>query len=168
MPERKHITRSLRFRLTTVYTAVFTLLLLGVILLFRHQLESNLNDQVKDELDNNFAVVKGLLRIDSDDGKTFHLSWHNDPDDTEETGLRARVERVFCVTDSHGNVVKQSQTYQSLGPESMAQIRKVLDSSQPGYYPDRNDSAPNPWYPKTSRVFMFTTITTTPTSSSSP
>ncbi len=138
MRERKHITRSLRFTLTAVYTAVFTLLLLGVILLFRQQLKSNLNDQVRDELDNNFTVVKSLLRIDSDDGKSFHLKWHNDPEDKDETGLKARVERVFCVMDSQGQVLDQSETYESLGSESLGQVRKVLSSTDP-YYIEKTD-----------------------------
>jgi len=44
LAQKKNITRGLRFTLTAVYTVVFTLLLLGVTLLFRQTLASSLED----------------------------------------------------------------------------------------------------------------------------
>jgi heavy metal sensor kinase len=128
--ERKHITRSLRFTLTTVYAAVFTLLLLGVIVLFRQQLKGSLTDQAHDELDRNALVVRSFLRIDTDDGKTFHTVWHWDTEDQEENSMKARVDRVIYVVDSKGHQLEQSPAYRSLGADSPAQVRTVLESSQ--------------------------------------
>ncbi len=66
MPERKHITRGLRFTLTAVYTFVFTLLLVGVSLFFRQNLASNLDQRAREDLDQNWAIVKAYLRIEGD------------------------------------------------------------------------------------------------------
>ena len=85
MPQRKHITRGLRFTLTAVYTVVFTLLLVGVILLFRQTLANSLESQSHDDLEQNWAVVKAYLRIENDPGQTnYHAKWivdNSDPDD---------------------------------------------------------------------------------------
>jgi heavy metal sensor kinase len=128
VPDRKHITRSLRFTLTAVYTAVFTLLLLGVILLFRQQLKSSLQKQAYDELDKLALVARGNLHIDSDDGKTFKPNWYFDVEDPEENNIKARITHVILIADAAGHPLDESKTYQALGEDSPQQIRKVLDT----------------------------------------
>ncbi len=144
MAERKHITRSLRFTLTAIYTFVFTLLLLGVIVLFREQLNSDLNSQAHDELDNEWAVVKGNLRIEGDDGRTYYPKWFFDPGDTEENSIGGKVRRVVYITDSSGHPLEETTAYAALGADSAAQIQKVLHSSQ-AVWLDRKDSHGD-WY----------------------
>jgi heavy metal sensor kinase len=142
--ERKHITRSLRFTLTAIYTFFFTLLLLGVIVLFREQLKGDLNGQAHDELDNEWAVVKGNLRIDGDDGVHFKPGWYFDTEDTEENSIGGKVRRVVYITDSEGHPLEITPPYAALGADSLAQIKKVLQSNQ-AVWLDRKDSH-GEWY----------------------
>ena len=62
MAHRRKFTRGLRFTLTAVYTLVFTLLLLGVTLLFRQTLASSLNDQSREDLEQVFADYLGATK----------------------------------------------------------------------------------------------------------
>ena len=85
MPERKHITRGLRFTLTAVYTFVFKLVVVGVSLFFRHNLASSLDQQAREDLDQNWAIVKAYLRIESDKGQdNYHPLWFADANDPEK------------------------------------------------------------------------------------
>jgi heavy metal sensor kinase len=131
VPERKHITRSLRFTLTAVYSLVFTLLLLGVVLLFRARLENSLNAQATDQLEKLSYVVRSYLRIETDDGKTFKAAWFFDTEDKEENNLKATVEHVIYIADSRGHPLEESQAYQALGADSVDQIRKVINKDTP-------------------------------------
>lgn len=128
MAPRRNITRSLRFTLTAVYTAVFTLLLVGVILLFRQRLETSLNEQAHQELDDKAVAVRSFLRIVSDDRKTFKTSWHFDAEDPEETNIAAGVRQMILVADQDGRPLEESQAYQALGTDKAAEIRRVLAS----------------------------------------
>jgi len=131
--ERKNITRGLRFTLTTGYTIVFTLLLLGVSLLFRQNLELSLDKQVRDDLDKNWTVVKGNLRIYPAEGSKYGYNpdWILDQNDPEENRIGAIVRGVDFIADADGHVLETTQKYLSLGADSIPQIRAVLQSSQP-------------------------------------
>ncbi len=133
MAERKHITRGLRFTLATGYTIVFTLLLLGVSLLFRHSLASSLDEQSQDDLNKNWTVVKGNLRIHRAEGWKFgyNLNWMLDVNDPDEKRIGAIVRGVDFIADADGHPLEESPTYQSLGGDTLKQIRSVLQSNQP-------------------------------------
>ena len=136
MPERKHITRGLRFTLTAVYAAVFTLLLIALGLLFRQNLNTNLNQQAHDDLDQNWAVVKAYLRIAHDPGQAnYHVVWQYDHDDPDESSDVASVQSVIFIADSQGREMDASSTYESLGLDKPDQIRAVLNlkPSQPAF-----------------------------------
>ncbi len=128
MAERKNITRSLRFTLTAVYTAVFTLLLVGVIVLFRESLQASLNEQAHQELDDNAVAVRSNLRIVSDDRKTFKTIWHFDTEDPDEAKIKASVQQMIFIADANGRALEESQAYQAMGSDSVADIRRVLSS----------------------------------------
>jgi hypothetical protein len=138
--ERKHITRGLRFTLATGYTIVFTLLLVGVSLFFRERLQSSLEDQSQEGLRKSWAVVAGFLRIErAEDAKYgYKPEWFSDPDDPEEGRTVAIVKGVLYVADAAGHPLESSQIYQSLGPDSVAQINTVLQRSQPVYLEKRD------------------------------
>jgi heavy metal sensor kinase len=130
VPGRKHITRGLRFTLTAVYTLVFTLLLVGVALFFRQTLANSLDEQSHDDLEQNWAVVKGYLRIDNDLGQTnYHPVWHADKDDPDETSAVASVKKVYFIGDAAGHVMEASSNYESLGMDNPAEIRSVLQAN---------------------------------------
>jgi len=140
--ERKHITRGLRFTLTTGYTIVFTLLLLGVSLIFRQRLASSLEDQVQEDLTKNWTVVKTNLRLYR--SSNYKPDWYFDPEDPEESRIGAIVRGVIFIADSDGRHLEESQTYQSLGGDSVVQIRRVLQSSQPLWL-EKNDPKGMPY-----------------------
>ena len=137
--ERKHISRGLRFTLTSVYTLLLTLFLLGVSLLFRHNLASTLNDQAYDDLNQSWAVVLSNLRIENDPGQAnYHAKWFFDLASPDEAGISARIKSIYMVADQNGNPLldegapSYSATYHSLGPtDTPAQIGAVLSSNQP-------------------------------------
>jgi heavy metal sensor kinase len=129
--ERKHITRGLRFTLTAVYTLVFTLLLVGVTLYFRQTLANSLDLQARDDLEQNWAVVKAYLRIVSDSGQNnYHPKWFADDNDPDERGAVAGVRKVILIADSAGHVLEGSSNYEELGMDKPAGgIPSVLQSN---------------------------------------
>jgi heavy metal sensor kinase len=132
LAQRKHITRGLRFTLTAVYTVVFTLLLLGVTLLFRQTLSGSLEDQSHDDLEQNWAVVKAYLRIENDPGQNnYHANWNYDRSDSDESGAVAGVQKMYVIADASGHVMDGSSDYESLGLGKISEIRSVLQSPGP-------------------------------------
>lgn len=131
MPGRKHITRGLRFTLTAVYTLVFTLLLVGVALFFRQTLADSLDSQARDDLDQNWAVVKAYLRIVNDPGQNnYHHIWNVAADDPDESSAVASVKKVFFICcKSTGEVMDASSNYEELGLNNPAEIRSVLQTN---------------------------------------
>ena len=138
MAERRHIPRSLRFTLTAVYTVLFTLLLVGVTIIFRQTLASNLETQARDDLDQSWAVVKGNLRIEGDTDP--HLNWFFDTSDPDDNNIRARVQSVYLITDASGKPMDWSRTYQALGFDNAAYVKKTLSSTQP-LWQDKRDAS---------------------------
>ncbi len=140
MPQRKHITRGLRFTLTAVYTIVFTLLLVAVSLFFRHNLTSNLDQQAREDLEQNWAIVKAYLRIVSDKGlEDFHPVWTADASDPEESAAVATVKKVYLIADAQGHIMEGSAADdKALGLANPNEIRSVLQA--PGaVYSERTD-----------------------------
>ncbi len=153
MPERKHITRGLRFTLTAVYTLVFTLLLVGVSLLFRQNLATSLDSGARDDLDQNWAIVKAYLRIVSDSGQNdYHPVWNVDFHDPDESSAVADVQKVYLIADADGHVLEGSSNYQSLGMDKPSEIRSVLQS--PGaVWNEKTDAQNVPWLIRASYVY---------------
>jgi heavy metal sensor kinase len=137
LAERKHISRGLRFTLTAVYTAVFTLLLVGVTFIFRQKLASSLNDQATDDLNQSWGVVKGYLRIEGDQDS---LNWLFDTSDPDENSIGARVKSVYMIADSTGRPLEGSTTYKALGFDSPATVRRVLSSSVQPVWQEKRDT----------------------------
>jgi heavy metal sensor kinase len=131
VPGRKHITRGLRFTLTAVYTVVFTLLLVGVALFFRQTLANSLDEQARDDLEQNWAVVKAYLRIVNDRGQNnYHPSWMVDADDPDESSAVASVKKViFICCKATGEVMEASSNSEELGLNNPEEIRSVLQTN---------------------------------------
>jgi heavy metal sensor kinase len=152
VPGRKHITRGLRFTLTAVYTVVFTLLLVGVTLLFRQTLSNSLQSQSHDDLEQNWAVVKAYLRIVNDPGPTnYHAKWFEDQDDPDEKSAVASVQKVYFIADASGKMMEGSSTAEELGLGKLNEIRSVLQS--PGaVWSNKTDSEGVPYLIRASYV----------------
>jgi heavy metal sensor kinase len=150
--QRKHITRGLRFTLTAVYTIVFTLLLVGVIFLFRQTLSNSLDEQSRDDLEQNWAVVKAYLRVINDPGQTdFKTKWFYDTSDSDESAAVAGVQKMYVVADAAGHVLDGSSSYDSLGLDKLTEIRSVLQSQGP-VWSSRTDSDGELWLIRSSYV----------------
>ncbi len=123
---RLYFVRSLRFRLTAGFLLFFTLMLTGVGLLFREMLISILYDQASTALEEEWGASKGYLRFEHQ-----RPLWMFDRFDPEESLIVNRIRRVYLITDSFGNQLEVSDSYRSLGVDSLEHIRDVLKSPQP-------------------------------------
>jgi heavy metal sensor kinase len=152
VPGRKHITRGLRFTLTAVYTVVFTLLLAGVALFFRQTLANSLDKQAHDDLEQNWAVVKGYLRIVNDPGQTnYHPSWQVAADDPDESSAVASVKKVYIICNASGEVMDGSSNYEELGLNNPAEILSVLQTNG-AVWNNKTDSDGTPYLIRASYV----------------
>ncbi len=120
---RKRFTRSLRFVLTASYAVFFTLLISTVGLIFRENLKSSLDQQLRERLDQEWAAVKGYLRIEK--GRPI---WYADMQDDDEAAIVGRLKSVYLLTDANGNEKQSSTIYRSLGIDPPGDIRKTLRS----------------------------------------
>ena len=147
MSRQRHFTRGLRFRLTAGYALLFALLLVGIAALFRERLAYSLNAEAHDVLDQEWAAMKGYLRIEKaithphappvcrQDGAPavsgFCADWEFDANDPDEDFIVERFRRVYVLTDANGKVMEVSRTYQSIGIDSPEEIKLAIRSSQP-------------------------------------
>jgi heavy metal sensor kinase len=151
MAGRKHITRGLRFTLTAVYTLVFTLLLVAVTLYFRQTLANSLDDQAREDLEENWAVVKAYLRIVNDPGqRNYHPVWNVVGDDPDEKSAVASVQKVYLIADAAGQLMGGSY-YEELGLNKPAEIRSVLQATG-AVWSNRSDSDGVPYLIRASYV----------------
>ena len=131
---KRNISRGLRFTLAAVYTLVFTLLLSGVSLLFRQTLASSLDQQVRDDLSQSWAAVKGYLHFERQhdaQGRVFYARvWNWDQEDADENGIVARLRSLIYICDDQGKVMEASSIYQDLGPPSAADFHAVVNGEQ--------------------------------------
>jgi heavy metal sensor kinase len=128
----RRITQSLRFRLTVGYALFFSVTLIAVGSVYRQKLAASLDAQVRDGLEQEWAAVKGYLRIEN--GRPI---WYYDRDDTDESFIIERLRRVYVVADGQGTVLADAQgnlqiseAYESIGRDAPARIAAALASSQ--------------------------------------
>lgn len=131
---RTHVTRGLRFRLTTSYVLFFTALLSFLGLFFVETLRSIYGDQVRDLLDEEWGAIKGYLRIEK--GKP---AWFYDREDPDEAFVVERLRRVYFLADAEGRVLEVSNTYREFGIDPPDAVRAALRSPQPAWRVRRNE-----------------------------
>jgi heavy metal sensor kinase len=117
--------RSLRLRLTLSYALFFTILLAILSLGFRQYLSSSLDAQIRGNIEQDWAALKGYFRIEK--GRDYWLIDQGDPD---EAALQGRLRRVFFLADSKGREMDASDIYKSLGIDPPSQIRQVVSGKQ--------------------------------------
>lgn len=107
----RRLTRGLRFRLTAIYAVFFAVVLIGVAALFRQRLETVQTNEVQDTLDQEWAAMKGYLRIElnKETGKYF-ASWYYSSDDPDEATIVLDIKKVYVITDPNGNIVLNATT----------------------------------------------------------
>jgi heavy metal sensor kinase len=134
-------TRAVRFRLTAFYALITSLMLILVGAFYRQRLAANLDTQIHDGLEQEWAAAHGYLRIE-DDQKPI---WYYDRKDPDESYIVQRLKRVYMLADAHGNVMasaegglEMSEAYQALGVDSPAEIEAIIRSPQPQWQIRKN------------------------------
>ena len=145
--------------MTISYAALFTLLLTGVALTFRARLSIALDNQIQEELNADWAAMKGYMRIEAvtDFGGRMCAAWYYDDKDPDETTIVLDTRKIYLVADQNGNPIPDSIThdpavstaYEDIGIDKPEEIRKkVLDavaSNKPKiYWEDRRTSKREP------------------------
>ncbi len=131
----RYFFRGLRFRLAVSYVFFFTILLSFLGIFFRQTLRSIFDQQTRDLLTEEWAAVKGYLRIDK--GK---IDWFYDTEDPDEEFIVGRLKQIYLLTDSNGNVKEVSDQYRELGIETPAEIKAALQSQKPLWQVRRSKS----------------------------
>ncbi len=141
MSGRRHFTRGLRFRLTVGYALLFALLLVGIAAFSRERLAYTLNSEAHDLLEQEWAAMKGYLRIERvavrgraaehDPCKLFRPTWEYDKNDPDEDFAVERLRRVYVLIHAKGCVMEYSTIYQSIGIESPGEVEAAIRSGQP-------------------------------------
>ncbi|HEY7334421.1 MAG TPA: ATP-binding protein [Bryobacteraceae bacterium] len=117
---RARFVRGLRFRLMLSYVMFFTLLLVALGLLFRHELKTRLDGGVQALLDDDWGAVKGWVNIVNE-----RPVW-SEPADEDEQSIVAQLKQVYFIADPNGLALDNSETYRSIGFDSLSDIRRIL------------------------------------------
>jgi heavy metal sensor kinase len=141
----RRLARGLRFRLTASYALFFALLMIGVTALFREALLSSLNTQSHDVLDQQWAAMKGYLRIErNSETDRKEAVWYYDDEDPDETRITLNIRRIYLIVDQNGVPVPEYSTggpsvsaaYRDIGIDPAPQIAAfVRESTRPGTTP---------------------------------
>jgi heavy metal sensor kinase len=104
----RRLSRGLRFRLTAVYALIFAILLISITTLLRARLAASLDAQAQAVLDQEWAAMKGYLRIEPPpEVKTNWAYWYYDPHDPDEARIVLNIKRIHEVTDRNGQVIPE-------------------------------------------------------------
>src|SRR5580700_12189019 len=106
--------RGLRFRLAVSYVLFFSVLLVAIGLIYRQNLQSQLEGDVRAALEEEWGAAKGYVRIEN-----FEPRWIADPTDPEEEYIVSRLQHGY------------SDIYESIGLDSLDEIRRILALPQP-------------------------------------
>jgi heavy metal sensor kinase len=94
---------------------------------------------VRAVLEEVWGEAKGYLRIEN-----ARPLWTADPDDPEDAHIKDRLSLVLLLTDSNGNVLIDSPTYDSIGIDSPDEIRRIMALKEPEVH-IRTDAAGTPY-----------------------
>jgi heavy metal sensor kinase len=115
---RKSLVRGLRFRLAASYLVFFTLLLLGIGLLFRQTLANIVRDQTSELLKEDWAAIKGYLKVEH-----HKPIWYSDYEDPDEGLIVERMRRNYLIATEDGVVLQRAEYYAELGLDQPAAIK---------------------------------------------
>lgn len=148
-PSLRRFTRGLRFRLMFSYALFFTLILIAVAWLFRSRLESSLDAQSRDVLSQEWAAMKGYLRIEQGVPR-----WLFDRDDPDESLIVNQVRRVYMLADAQGKPIEWSNLYnEALGLNPPEQIKALVESPSPTTWRIRRDNNGVPYLIRSGVVY---------------
>jgi heavy metal sensor kinase len=140
----RRIMRGLRFRLTAGYAVFFALLLIGIATGFRQYLKSTLDTQAREDLNEEWAAVKGgFLRFFNGPEMGWYVDWYYAEDDPDETTAVLDIKKTYLVTDQYGKVLLDGKTkdrqvsteYEDIGIDKpadiQARVRRAVQDFKP-------------------------------------
>jgi methyl-accepting chemotaxis protein len=105
---------------------VFFTIFLGFLgIFFRQTLSSLYDSQLHHILNEEWAALRGYLRIE--EGQT---KWFYDREDPEEAIIVDRLKQIYLLTDQNGTVIEFSPKYIQMLMEAPAEIRAMLRSRE--------------------------------------
>jgi heavy metal sensor kinase len=116
----------LRFRLTLSYLLLFSALLIFIGLRFRQRLKAQTEGDVQAVLEEEWGTAKGYLRVEN-----YGPVWTVDVRDPEDAHIKDRLQQVILLTDANGNKLLDSPTYDSIGVDSLDEIRRTIALKEP-------------------------------------
>ncbi len=134
----RRILRGLRFRLTAGYFLFFIVLLGGVAALFQARLTKILDDQADNSVNQQWAAMKGYLRIEKNpQTQNTEAFWYYDDEDPDESRIVLNIQRIYFVAGSNGKLIHEGKTgddaisteYEDLGVDPPALIRKEVQTA---------------------------------------
>src|SRR5512135_3406400 len=91
----RRLSRGLRFRLTAIYAIIFAVLLISITTVLRARLAASLDAQAQAVLDQEWAAMKGYLRIEPPpEIKANWAYWYYDPHDLDEARIVLNIKRI--------------------------------------------------------------------------
>jgi heavy metal sensor kinase len=126
----RRFARGLRFRLTAGYALFFTLILIAIAALFRDRLQSSLDAQTREVVQQEWTAMRSYLQI-AEDGQP---RWIFDRDDPDEAYFVERLRRVYLLAGAEGAPMQWSTVFHDeLGLDSPEHIRAAVASGEPGW-----------------------------------
>jgi heavy metal sensor kinase len=116
--------RGMRFRLAVSYVAFFAILLAAIGFFFWRHLKEDAEQDMQTTVFADWGATVGYLKFDNE-----RPEWEYDRNDPEEAYAVERLRHVYLLTDESGNVLENSQIYESIGidtPATRATIQRVL------------------------------------------
>jgi len=134
-----NLVRGLRFRLTLSYLLLFAVLLVVIGLGFRRNLQIQTEGDVRSVLEEVWGDATGYLRIEN-----YRPQWTADQRDPGDAHIMERLRYVILLTDSNGNILIDSPVYESIGIDSLNEIRRIMALKEPEVHV-RSDAGGTPY-----------------------
>ncbi len=145
MPElRVRFVRSLRFRLLLSYVLFFTLLLVGIGLLFRQLLNSQLLSEVQTALEQQWDEARGYFDIENEEPV-----WSKLPDDAQ---VVSELQQMYLIADANGNYLGYNEDTLDAINFDAKDIQRIVSQSQPEAPEVRQDKNKESYLVKAGRV----------------
>src|SRR5688572_5551795 len=140
-PLNGRISRGLRFRLTLTYVLFFALLLSFLGIIFRQALQSLYDSQLRNVLTEEWAAVRGYLRIEKPKrgkGPQPEINWYYDRDDPEESLIVDRLKQVYMLMDANGHPIQIGPEHRDLPWDTPDEVRRAVRTKEPVWKIKRN------------------------------
>jgi heavy metal sensor kinase len=85
-----------------------------------------MDGDVAEALEEEWGAAKGYLKI-----VNYRPEWIADSTDPEEAYIVERLRHVYLLTDANGDVLQNSETYASIGFDSPAEVRRIMQLPKP-------------------------------------